>query len=200
MKKYRLFMDPVAGRTKFLNEIAKKGYRLTNAGALLHEFQSTSEPMEYFVQYIGYLSNDERESQEKELEKKGFDVFYVPLNVKKYSFWATQANRVRDPEGYLQTSFGMVNRELRILGKKEASLKFPMTDPKRATESLNAQRRANIVLILTSIFLILFPFFAKNVIVPSRAWALYFFGGIFFLLSIYKFYTVSRIAAPETKK
>ena len=199
MKKYRLFLNPAAEREKFLNEMAKKGYRLTNAGALLHEFQQTSEPMEYCVQYIGYLTNDERESQEKELEKKGFDVYYVPLNIKKYSFWATQAKRVRDPEGYLKASFGMVNRELRILGKKDASLKFPTTDSKRAAESLNVQRRANVSLIVTSVFFLLFPVFVRNVMVPSRAWALYLFGFIFLLMGIYKSCTVSKISAQDKK-
>lgn len=200
MRKYRLFANPIADRTEFLNEMAKKGYRLTGAGSLKHDFESTSEAMEYLVQYIGHLSNDEREGQEKELDKKGFDVFYVPLNIKKYSFWASQANRARDPRGYLKTSFGMINRELRIVGRKDPSKPFPTTDPKRTEASLNQQRRMNIIIMVASALLVLFPIIVRGVVVPSREWALYLFGGIFMMMGLYKFLTVWEIQRRMSKK
>lgn len=200
MKKYRLFANPMTDRTKFLNEMAKKGFRLTDAGALKHEFESTTEPREYLVQYIGHLTNDEREKEEKELDKKGFEVFYAPLNVKKYSFWASQANRGGDPEGYLKMSFGMINRELRILGRKDASKPFPTTDPKRAEASLSALRRTNIIILAASVVMILLPILARGAVLPSRAWTLYFFGGLFMMMGLYKFLTVGEIRRTLFKK
>lgn len=87
MNSLRLFLNPIEGRQKYINKIAKNGYRLVNSGSILHSFEKTNASYRYAVQYIGYMANKERKEYSKYLNNMNFKVFSAPLNIGKLPYY-----------------------------------------------------------------------------------------------------------------
>lgn len=125
----KLFLDPIKGQEKWLNEQAKRGWRLTRVGAVRYEFEQTEHVYNYVVEFIGNYTNKERLEYQNRLEKQGIRFFNKGINSGKISFgnikWRPFANR----GGKIAISGGMINSELIILEK-------PLKDVQKQSEQI----------------------------------------------------------------
>ena len=57
MKKFRIFLNPIESREKWLNRMGDKGYKLNSISGMgtVYEFVETDCKYEYKAQYIGCL-------------------------------------------------------------------------------------------------------------------------------------------------
>lgn len=185
MNKIRLFLNPIEGREKFINEMARKGYRLVKSGSILHNFEKTNSDYRYAVQYIGYMSNNERKRYTEFLNDMNLKVFTAPLNIGKFSFGNIKLRPYNFPKNMIATSPGVINKEILIIesdGNKEIPVFTDINDRKLDTKR---RKMPYYYIIAVSIFLIVLGLF-KN-----QEYKLIFLGGILFLLSIFSLYLIS---------
>ncbi|NLJ75175.1 MAG: DUF2812 domain-containing protein [Firmicutes bacterium] len=142
MRKFRLFINPVEGRKKWLNEQASKGLRLKHAGRFLYTFEPSAEPYEYDVQYIGYMANWDRKEYESFLQQLDFNYWTVSINVGKFAFGSVRLRPYARGVGKVATSPGMIGQELMILEKRSDGKPFDVfSDEESVLESLQERQK-----------------------------------------------------------
>lgn len=115
MNKIRVFMNPIEGRERYINQIASEGYRLVKSGSILHEFEKTNSDYKYSVQYVGYMSNTERKKYSDFLKEMNLKVFTAPLNIGKFSLGNVKLRPYNSPKAMIATYPGMINKEILII-------------------------------------------------------------------------------------
>lgn len=126
MKKivFKYFLDFIEGQEKWLNQMAKHGYRLVNVGKLTYEFERCN-PSEYIycVEFVADKSNSEIKEYKNFLESDmGYKSFKKNINI-NWSFGKMKF-RPWSNSGKISTSPGSYNRELLILEKKNDRMDF----------------------------------------------------------------------------
>ncbi len=126
MIKRRFFAGFMKSQAKWLNSMAKKGYRLVRAGKLEYEF-SECEPGKYIysVEYIGDRSFEEGEKYKAFLEGMGYRVFYKNMNL-DYSVARVSYRPWADKGGRFSTNSTTFNRELLIVEKENDGKPFEL--------------------------------------------------------------------------
>ncbi|WP_092926479.1 DUF2812 domain-containing protein [Romboutsia hominis] len=126
MKKivFKYFFDFLEGQEKWLNKMAKHGYRLVKVGKLTYEFEKCN-PSEYIycVEFVADKSNSEIKKYKNFLEDDiGYKSFRKNINI-NWSFGKMKF-RSWSNGGKIATSPGSFNKELLILEKQNDGMDF----------------------------------------------------------------------------
>ena len=126
MKKvvYKYFFDFLKGQEQWLNNMAKKGYRLVKVGKITYEFEKC-RPQQYIycVEFVADKSNTQINEYKNFLEHDiGYKSFKKNININwsfgkiKFRPWSNSSK--------IATSSGSYNKELLILEKENDGIKF----------------------------------------------------------------------------
>lgn len=124
-KNFKVFLNPIEGQEKWLNEKSAEGLKLSGVGRFTYEF-TKCEPnqYQYAVDYIGNKSNIERKEYESFLDDLKINYYEKPLNFGQFSIGRTKYRPYAGKGGRLAASKGMINREILILEKKNNGKTF----------------------------------------------------------------------------
>ena len=124
--KKRFFAGFMRSQAKWLNSMAKKGYRLVKTGKLNYIFDEC-EPGKYLytVEYIGDKSFTEEENYKSFLEDMGYKVFYKNINL-DYSVWKVAYRPWAEKGGRISTKKTTFNKELLIVEKENDGKPFEL--------------------------------------------------------------------------
>jgi len=89
IKKFRLFLDPIEGQERWLNNIAKQGYKLKSVsqrGCLYTFSKEKDNHYIYTVELVSNHSNEYIDNYIKELNDFGIKCFIKGSNLGQYSF------------------------------------------------------------------------------------------------------------------
>ena len=189
MNRIRVFMNPIEGREKYINQIASEGYRLVKSGSILHEFEKTNSDYKYSVQYVGYMSNTERKKYFDFLKEMNFKVFTAPLNIGKFSLGNVKLRPYNSPKGMIATYPGMINKEI-LLIESDGNKEIPVfSDRESKNLDINRRKAPYYYLITTSVLLMVLGLFK---IIDYKSIIL---GTFLFILAshgLYKLYSIKE--------
>lgn len=159
IKKFRIFLNPIEGQEKWLNEKAAEGLRLLKVGRFFYEFEQCKiNQYQYAVDYIGNNSNAQRKEYESFLDEVGINYFEKPLNIGQFSFDKVKYRPYANKGGKLATSWGMINRELLILEKECNGKPFNIySNVEDKIQALKERRKPHIYLFI--LFLLMGGYF-----------------------------------------
>lgn len=124
MKKYRYFGACIDTQQKWLNQMAKKGYRLVQANKMSYQFEECEEDSyQYVVIFVAQLSYTKENDYKRFLEDLGYQVFYKNLQV-NYNLGKIKWRPYGQGLGQIATSPGNYNKELFIIEKKNDGKPF----------------------------------------------------------------------------
>ena len=125
-KCYRFYGGLIASQERWLNKMAKSGYRLIRTGKLLYEFEECKpEQYQYCVEFIGQKSKESAAGYARFLEDCGYRVFFKNINLNGnlgkavVRPWAEQGGRIA-------TNSTTLNRELMIVEKEDDGKLFEL--------------------------------------------------------------------------
>ena len=126
MVKVSFFAGFMGSQAKWLNRMAKKGYRLVKTGKLTYEFDECEpEKYVYTVDYVGDRSLEESENYKAFLEGMGYRVFYKNMNL-DYSLGKLSIRPWADQGGRISTLRTTYNKELLIVEKENDGEPFEL--------------------------------------------------------------------------
>lgn len=115
---YRYYGGLFRAQEKWLNRMAKKGFRLKRVGKFLYEFEACLPGQyEYRVEWIGQKTSSDASDYLVFLEDCGYTVFYKNLNL-NYSIGKVKVRPWADKGARLSTNRTTFNRELLIVEKE----------------------------------------------------------------------------------
>ncbi|WP_312833652.1 DUF2812 domain-containing protein [Sedimentibacter saalensis] len=164
IKKFRIFLNPIEGQEKWLNEKAAEGLRLLKVGRFFYEFEQCKiNQFQYAVDYIGNNSNAQRKEYESFLDEVGINYFEKPLNIGQFSFGKVKYRPYANKGGKLATSWGMINRELLILEKECNGKPFNIySNAEDKIQALKERRKPHIYLFILILLMGGYFTFAKR--------------------------------------
>lgn len=113
MKKIRYFIDALDGQERYLNQMAKKGYRLIKTTRMGYEFQPCEQDAySYIVQYVAEKSLKELTEYRQYIEDLGFLYYGKNINMQ---YGAKARLRYTGKNLTLATNPGRLNQELLII-------------------------------------------------------------------------------------
>ena len=126
IKKRRFFAGFMGSQAKWLNSMARKGYRLVKTGKLEYVFDGC-EPGKYIytVEYVGDRSLEDAEDYKTFLEDMGYRVFYKNINL-DYSTFKLVYRPWADKGGKLSSTKTTFNKELLIVEKENDGKPFDL--------------------------------------------------------------------------
>jgi hypothetical protein len=150
IKKFKIFLNPIEGQEKWLNEKAAEGLRLSKVGRFFYEFQNCkTNEYQYAVDYIGNNSNANRKEYESFLDEVGIKYFEKPLNIGQFSIGKVKCRPYANNGGRVATSWGMINRELLILEKENNGKPFNIySNVEDKIQALKERRKPHIYLLI----------------------------------------------------
>lgn len=196
--RFKVFLDPIKDRERYLNEMAEKGFRLFKSGSFSHQFKkSNKERYKYNVEYIGHLSNKKREDYIQFLEELGIKSFSAPMNLGKIAIGNVRLRPYSDQDAVIATSSGMVNKEIIIAEKIDDGKPFEtFSDIEDKIKYLKNSRKPYIYLTIFSIAIVIFNLFGVESIfkytlisyrpLSNHIWKFIALGCIIGILSILK--------------
>lgn len=124
MRKYRYFGACIDTQQKWLNQMAKKGYRLVNVTKISYLFEECEEDAyQYAVIFVAQLSYTKEKDYKHFLEDLGYQVFYKNLQV-NYNLGKIKWRPYGQGMGQIATSPGNYNKELFIIEKQNDGKPF----------------------------------------------------------------------------
>lgn len=124
MRKYRYFGAGIDTQQKWLNQVAKKGYRLVNVTKMSYLFEECEEDAyQYAVIFVAQLSYTKEKDYKHFLEDLGYQVFYKNLQV-NYNLGKIKWRPYGQGMGQIATSPGNYNKELFIIEKQNDGKPF----------------------------------------------------------------------------
>lgn len=128
MKKryYRYFGGLITLQEKWLNKMAKKGFRLVKTGKLLYEFECCKpNQFQYAVEFIAEKTKLEADNYKAFLENCGYNVFYKNINL-NYSLGKIRFRPWTIGSGKIATNSTTFNKELLIVEKENNGNPFEL--------------------------------------------------------------------------
>ncbi len=120
IKKFRLFLDPIEGQERWLNNIAKQGYKLKSVSQRGCLYTFSKEKDNHYIYTVELVSNHSSEYIDnyiKELNDFGIKCFIKGSNLGQYSFGKFKLRPfIKESKSRVATSKN-INRELLILEK-----------------------------------------------------------------------------------
>ena len=125
-KCYRFYGGLITSQTKWLNKMAKKGYRLIRTGKLLYEFEECNpRQYQYCVEFIGHKSKESAAEYARFLEDCGYRVFFKNIFL-NWNLGKAVARPWAEQGGRIATSSTTLNRELLIIEKEDDGKPFEL--------------------------------------------------------------------------
>lgn len=123
---HRFFAGAMKSQARWLNKMAKRGYRLIKTGKMSYEFE-TCEPdsYEYCVEYIGDKSKENAEKYKHFLEDMGYVVFYKNINV-NYNVGKVVYNPLAEKGGRIISNETTMGKELLIVERTKDMTPFEL--------------------------------------------------------------------------
>ena len=156
-KCYRFFGGLLSTQEKWLNQMAKKGYRLVQTSKLLYEFEECKpNQVQYCVEFIGQKSRNDARDFYDFLENMGYKVFYKNINL-SYSIGKVRWRPWAEKGGRIATNATTFNRELLIVEKVNDGRPFDLHTSYEDKESYyrNLRNPWLLMLLLFGVFAIL---------------------------------------------
>lgn len=123
---YRYFFDFVDGQEKWLNRMAKCGFRLKKCGKISYIFDICQpNEYEYAVEFVAHKDYSRAKDYRRYLESMGFRTFTKNINL-NYSYGKVKLRLYASGLGRIATSPGGFNKELLILEKKRDGKSFEL--------------------------------------------------------------------------
>ena len=157
-RKFRVFLSPIEGQEKWLNDRAAESLKLSKVGRFIYEFKKCKPSQyQYTVDYIGNKSNSQRKEYESFLDEVGINYYEKPLNLGQFSVGRVKFRPYANQGGKLATSRGMINRELLILEKENNGKPFTISNNvKDKIDALKERMRPHVYLLVFIIFMELY--------------------------------------------
>lgn len=158
IRRFRLFLYPINGLTKWLNKMSDEGYRLIKAGNIFYYFDKCeSGKYRYAVDYVANKSHRALKDYERFLEESNIRYIEKPGNIGKFSYGSLRWRPFADKGGKIATSSGMINREFLILEKENDNKPFKIyTGIEDKINALRIMRRPTITgLIFVGVMLLM---------------------------------------------
>lgn len=115
MRQYRYFFLFIHAQQTYLNRMATKGYRLTHCGIAAYDFEKSTEPVEYQIEYIADQSAASYRRYLALIEELGYTSFLKNINL---NYTAGRMKLRFTGHGlHMQTSKDLINHELLIIEK-----------------------------------------------------------------------------------
>lgn len=167
IRKFRIFLNPIEGQEKWLNEKAIEGLKLSKVGRFFYEFKKCRpNEYQYAVDYIGNKSNVQRKEYESFLADVEIKYFEKPLNLGQFSIGRVKYRPYANKGGKLATSRGMINREILILEKENNGNPFVIyNEVKDKIKALRERIKPHFYLLSFMIFLELYINFLESPII-----------------------------------
>lgn len=125
-KCYRYFGGLLQKQEKWLNKMARQGYRLIRADKMLYEFEKCNPDLvEYRVEYIGSKSKKDSQEYFLFLEDMGYRVFFKNINL-NYSVGKVRYRPWAEKGGRIATDNTTFNKELLIIEKEKDGRPFEL--------------------------------------------------------------------------
>ncbi len=125
-KYYRFFGGLITLQEKWLNKMAKKGFRLVKTGKLLYEFEPCNpNQYQYAVEFIADKTKTEAENYKEFLKNCGYNVFYKNINL-NYSLGKIRFRPWANGSGKIATNSTTFNKELLIVEKENNGIPFEL--------------------------------------------------------------------------
>ena len=125
-KCYRYFGGILQKQEKWLNKMARQGYRLIRADKMLYEFEKcTPGRVEYRIEYIGSKSQNDSQEYFLFLEDMGYRVFFKNINL-NYSVGKVRYRPWAEKGGRIATDNTTFNKELLIIEKEKDGRPFEL--------------------------------------------------------------------------
>ena len=115
MKKIKIFLNPIDQIPKWLNNLARKGYRLKSVNNFVYNFEKTNAKFKYFVEFIGHNPNSYNLDYINRLNNSGHKCFRVPLNQMNISYGKIKFRPLARNGAKISTSFDNYNKEFLII-------------------------------------------------------------------------------------
>ncbi|WP_207653884.1 DUF2812 domain-containing protein [Clostridium sp. BSD9I1] len=173
INKFKIFINPIEGQEKWLNEKAKEGFRLSKAGRFIYKFEK-SEPMEYqyAVDYVGNKTISECKEYENFLGEVEIKYFEKTLNLGQFSVGRVKYRPYANPGGKMATSQGMINRELLILEKRNNGKPFGIySNVRDKIMSLRERRKPYIYLFIFMLLMELYISYIGRPLINISYWS-----------------------------
>lgn len=142
MKKIKFFLDPISDLEVWLNEMAKKGYRLKTITNFVYNFEKTNMNYTYSTQFIGANSSSENDSYIRMLKENGTRVYRAPLNQGSIAFGKVRFRPYAHGNGKIANSFQGYNKEILVVENKGKKLEKLLTNKSDLTEQYRNIRNA----------------------------------------------------------
>ncbi|MBA4535988.1 DUF2812 domain-containing protein [Bacillus aquiflavi] len=157
-KKFRIFMSPIEGQEKWLNDRAAEGLKLFKVGRFFYEFKKCKPGQyQYAVDYIGNFSNKQRKDYERFLDEMRICYYEKPLNLGQFSLGRVKYRPYANRGGKLATSGRMIDRELLILERENSGKPFTIfTNVKDKIASLKERKKPHYYLLIFILFMELY--------------------------------------------
>jgi len=152
---FRYFFDFIEGQEKWLNKMAKKGYRLKKCGKMVYVFESCRpDEYDYAVEFVADKSYVESKNYRQFLESMGFRTFTKNINL-NFSFGKARWRPYAKGMGQVATSPGGFNKELLIVERIRDGKPFELhTDLDDLISSYRAFRNSYLWAVMCSIVLV----------------------------------------------
>lgn len=116
---FRYFFDFLDGQEKWLNSMAKRGYRLKRCGRMSYTFDECRPgEYEYAVEFIGDKAYSKAKDYRGYLEGMGFHTLTKNVNL-NFSYGKVRWRPYAKGIGQIATSPGAFNKEIMIVEKKK---------------------------------------------------------------------------------
>lgn len=123
---YRYFGPFPEAQARFLNQMARKGFRLTDTGKLRYDFAPCPPgAYQYTVDFVAHLGWAERQDYRNFLEGLGYRVFDKNANL-NWSLLKVRWRPYGKGAGQLSTHPGTFNRELLLVEKENDGTPFQL--------------------------------------------------------------------------
>lgn len=169
----RYFFDFIHSQEEWLNNMAKKGYRLKKCGKIAYSFeQCNPNEYEYAVEFVGTQSYPKVKLYREYLESMGYRTFTKNINF-NVSFGKVKWRPYAKGMGQVATSPGSYDKELLILEKKKDGKPFELhTDVSDKLSAFKEVRRTYFWAMLVMIGLMVMTFVPSvNSMSENMIWA-----------------------------
>ena len=165
MQKIKFFLDPISDLETWLNETAKKGYRLKAINNFVYNFEKTDKNYSYSTQFIGANSSRENDSYIQMLKENGTRVYRAPLNQGSIVFGKVRFRPYAHGDGKIANSFQGFNKEILVVENNGKEPQKLLTDKSDLAEQYKNIRNAYLqgfLMILTLFAFSIYKLYESN--------------------------------------
>ncbi|MDO5690082.1 MAG: DUF2812 domain-containing protein [Tissierellia bacterium] len=115
MKKIKFFLDPFNNLEPWLNDMAKRGYRLESINNFIYDFEKTNESFRYSTQFIGANTYADNKQYTQLLQECSARVFHAPINQGSIVLGKIKFRPYARGSGKLANSLSGYNKEILVV-------------------------------------------------------------------------------------